>query len=387
MKLKTLIVAVLLLGALSVVAFLVNRPAAPASADPRLNQPLLDQATAEKAAKLRLSDAGKSVQLIRQTDGSWRVADYFDFPADFAKLSGFIGNLTEAKLQRLVTSNPERIARLEFKDARIELLDAADKPLWSATLGKNSESGDGRYVRFGDESKAYLANLNAWLDVEAKNWAATELLALKPEDVARMEIPFAAGETVAVARAKKEEPWTTTAAPAGQRIKADKISSLLSAVGSLRFTDTSESNDANAVAARANARVLKLTTFDGKTVAISLGRKPEEKKLKSPTADAKSGPAALGSATDLLKKEGQGSSETAAKMEPAKPLAPEFETTPAGPVFVSIVHSDSAAPINALMQKRAFQIADHAFTSLPQKSEELFEPAPATTTPASQTVN
>jgi hypothetical protein len=28
------------------------------------------------------------------------------------------------------------------------------------------------------------------------------------------------------------------------------------------------------------------------------------------------------------------------------------------------------------MQKRAFQISDYTFTSLPQKSDELFEPAP-----------
>jgi len=39
--------------------------------------------------------------------------------------------------------------------------------------------------------------------------------------------------------------------------------------------------------------------------------------------------------------------------------------------------SDPAAPINALMQKRAFQISDYTFTGLPQKSDELFEPAPA----------
>jgi hypothetical protein len=28
------------------------------------------------------------------------------------------------------------------------------------------------------------------------------------------------------------------------------------------------------------------------------------------------------------------------------------------------------------MQKRAFQISDYTFTGLPQKPEELFEPAP-----------
>jgi hypothetical protein len=62
--------------------------------------------------------------------------------------------------------------------------------------------------------------------------------------------------------------------------------------------------------------------------------------------------------------------------ELAKPITPEFETIPAGPVFVNITHSDGSASVNALMQKRAFQISDYTFTSLPQKSDELFEPAP-----------
>ena len=50
---------------------------------------------------------------------------------------------------------------------------------------------------------------------------------------------------------------------------------------------------------------------------------------------------------------------------------------PAGPVYAFIASSDPAAPVNALMKKRAFQIYDWNFTSLPQKPDELFEPVPA----------
>jgi hypothetical protein len=32
--------------------------------------------------------------------------------------------------------------------------------------------------------------------------------------------------------------------------------------------------------------------------------------------------------------------------------------------------------VNAAMQKRAYQISDYTFTGLPQKADELFEPAP-----------
>jgi hypothetical protein len=376
MKIKTLIVTVLVLAVLSLGVYFLSRPEAPKVADSRITQPLVDRALIEKAAKLKLSEAGKTVELTRQADGTWRVPSYYDMPADFNKLSGFVGNLTDAKIERLVTSNAERIARLEFKDTKIELLDAAGKALLTLVLGKNPETGSGRFVRFGDEQKAYLATLSAWLDTDAKNWANAELINLKPDDIAKVEIPFAEGGPVVVSRAKKEDPWTAEKAPAGQKVKADKVASVLTSVGAIRFSDTNPLDDPNVAAAKANLRTFKLTTFDNKTVTVAMGRKPEEKKLKPPSAsaDGKSGPAALGNLGDLAKKDEAKPGE--AKKDD-KPLAPEFETIPAGPVFVFITHSDAAAPVNALMQKRAFQVSEYTFTGLPQKADELFEPAPA----------
>ncbi len=382
MKLRTLVVSVVVLAVLSFAAWFFQRPAPPPSADPRLGQALIDRANVEKAAKLRLSDQGKTVVVARQPDGSWRVPSYFDLPADFSKISGLIGNLTDAKLDRLVTSNAERISRLEFKDTKIELLDAADKVVWTVTLGKNPEAGGGRFVRFGDEQKAFLASLNAYLDTEPKNWANSELLNLKADDVAKIEIPFTEGGPVTFSRAKKDDAWTADKTPAGQKVKADKISSTLSSLDSIRFSDTNDLTDPNFAAAKANARTFKLTTFDGKTYTVTMGRKPEEKKLKPPvaTTDGKTGPASLGSIADLKKEEKpKDAAEKPGeekKPEEAKPAAPEFETIPAGPVFVIIASSDANAPVNALMAKRAFQISDYTFTGLPQKADELFEPAP-----------
>ena len=380
MKLKTLVVTVLVLAALSLGVYIARRPEAPKSADPRINQPLVDRAVIEKAQKLRISDAGKTIELLRQADGTWRVASYHDLPVDFNKLSGFVGNLTDAKLQRLVTSSADRIARLEFKDTKIELFDAADKPLVSVVLGKHAEVGGGRYVRFGDEQKAYLANLSAWLDTEAKNWANAELLNIKPEDIAKVEIPFSEGGPITVSRAKKEDPWTADKTPAGQRVKADKVASVLSSIGNIRFSDTTAQDDPNVAPAKANLRTFNLTTFDNKTITVAMGRKPEEKKLKPPApADGKSGPAALGSVADLAKKDEKKEDSAGKEKKDDKPLAPEFETIPAGPVYVFITHSDPSASVNAAMQKRAYQISEYTFTSLPQKSDELFEPAPAET--------
>lgn len=339
MKLKTLALAVVCLAILSAIVAWINRPVPPPPADPRVGGALLDPAVASRAATLRFSDQGKSVALTRNADGTWTVDGYFGLPADFDKLSRFIGDLTGAKIQRLVTANPELLARFEFKDTKIEAGDGAGTTIFSLDLGKTADPS-GRFVRFGSESRVYLANLDTWLDTEPKNWANAQLLNLKSDDVAKVEVPFDQGGAVMAARTARDAPWASEQAPAGRRISADKIGSLLASLTALRFSDTSDLNDPQAAAARAHERVFNLTMFDGTRVTAALGRKPEEKKAKPPAV-------------------------------------------PAGPVYVFISSSDAHAPINALMRRRAFQIDDYAFTGLPQKPDELFEPIPpAKDTPA-----
>jgi hypothetical protein len=382
MKLKTLLLVVVALAIASAIAFFLNRPAQPTGVDPRVGTPLVDRAMIEKVARLRFTDQGKTVQLAKQADGNWTVASYYDFPADFSKLSQFVSELENAKIDRFVTASPERIARFEFKDTQIALLDSAGKELWTVTLGKNAEGG-GRLIRFGTEPKAYLSRLSAWLDTESRSWADTQLVNLKADEIAQVELGFADAPAVVAKRAKKEDSFAADAAPAGQRLKNDRITSLLSSLTSLRFSDTTAPDDANAVEAKKHLRTLKLTTFAGQTLTVALGRKPEQKIVKTPepAKDAQgSGPAALlAKANEKAKAEekpAEGETKPQDAGGPAKAIEPAIETIPAGPVFAFVTSTDEKAPINALMQKRAFQISDYTFTSLPQKSDELFEPLP-----------
>jgi len=371
MKLKSLFLIVLALAAISVAVYVVRRPAADVKTDSRIGQRLTDGVMIDQTATLGITDQGKSVNLVRQTDGSWRVASYFDLPADFQKLSTFVTALTDAKIQRLVTTNAGRLARLDFNGAKIELTDKAGKEMWSVDLGKTAESG-GRYIRYGTEQKAYLADFSAWLDTEPKNWADSHILNLKPEEIARVEISWDkdAGDNVILTRAKKEDSWSATQTPAGQRINAGVMTSLLSSLTTLRFTDTTELADSQVIAAKEHERAVKLTTFDGKHYAVAMGRKPEEKKLKPPAAasekkedaTAASGPQAAGAAQPE---------------SPATPPKPEYETIPAGPVYAFVSTGNESSPVDVLMRKRAFQIADYSFTSLPQTPESLFEAIPA----------
>ena len=360
MKLRTLILAVAVLAVLSAAAYLGNRPKAAPPADPRVGKVLLDPDTAARAAGLVVEDQGKRVELTRDAGGAWTDASYFGLPADAGKISQLARDLNEAKVERLVTESPERLAHLGFKDSSIAFRDASGREIWRLVIGKEPDSGSGRFIRFGDEPRAFFSGLHVWLDTDPKGWADPQLLDLKPDDIASVEIPFDAGVPVTASRAKKDSPWTTGAAPAGQRISADKLAPVLTTLTALKFSDTTDLGDAAAAAAAQHMRTFRLTTFDGRTVTLSLGRKPEEKRLKAPAVDAKAGLDSLGKLTDTK--------------ADVKPAVPEFDTIPAGPVFAVISSSDAKAAVNGLMKRRAFEVDDYVLTGLPQKLDDLLEP-------------
>jgi hypothetical protein len=168
---------------------------------------------------------------------------------------------------------------------------------------------------------------------------------------------------VEAVRAKKDSPWSAAKPPAGQKLVGEKVNSLLATLTALRFSDTADPKDPSAAEAAKFMRTIRLTTFDGTTVLVSLGRRPEEKKLKVPTADAKD-------AITPPAKDAPAAPE-------AKPIAPEFDTIPAGPAFVVVSSSDPKAQVNDLMKRRSFKVDDYTLTGLPQKPDEFFEPEKA----------
>jgi hypothetical protein len=378
MKPKSLLIVVALLAALSAGVFLFKKSAdVPSDADARTGKPLFDPAIVESAARIEFSENGKTIKLHRSDPGSWEVDSYHDLPADFAKLSTFVGNFTTARVERFVTANPDRLARLEFKDTHVTLADDAGKPLASLTLGKTADGG-GRFVQFDSEKKAYLSRLSVWFDTDPKGWADAALVHLKPDDIAKLTVDFPGAAPVVISRPDAKSAFTAAATPDGQRLKPATVTSLLGTLTGLRFTDTSVTDDPKALGAREAARTVTLTTFDGKTLTVAIGRQPEHTVIKE--AAVKADPAAL--LADAAK---PAPAETSPeKSGPAAVLGPVTEKIPAGPVFAFVTHSDASNPVNALMQKRAFQVAEFALNSLPAAPSAFFEaePKPPAPTPA-----
>lgn len=371
MKPKTILIVVAILALLSGLSVWLNRKTPPADeADPRVNKPLISDAVINQAVGVRITEKNKTV-LLRKDGASWVDASYHDLPADFSKLARFVQDFAGTKIERFVTGNPQRIEGLELKDARVALLDASGHALVELSLGKNAEHG-GRFLRYGDEAKAYLAPLNTWLDVEPKNWSDSRLTNFKPDDVEKVSLTFPEAGPVELSRAKKGDSFVAAKIPTGKRLKESAVTSLLEDLDGLRFTDTAALDDPQAAGARAHFRTVTVTTFAGETIAINLGREPEKTVVAEPEAKlATGGPEAVvgpvaGKDVEASGKEG-----------PAKVVGgPVTKKVPAGPVFAVVSTSDSGDAVNAIMKRLAFKVADSVFTGLPEKPDDFFEPVP-----------
>lgn len=347
MNLKNLSIVVAALAVASVATWLIKNRDTDHGLDPRTGQPILDADLIARVAEVTYSTSGKTITVSNTaSNGSaWVIREYYDLPVDFAKLSRLISSLRDARIKRFATANPERMERFGFGDVVLTLRDADGNELWKADFGETTTSG-GRYLRYPGEEKAYIATISAWFDSSAKNWADAELVKVKPDEVTALEVGFDEGDPLILERENEKADWTCQSLAEGEKLKTSQISTLLARLTGLRFTDTADPDAEDVLAAREHARTFKLTTRDGRTYTIALGRRPAPPPPPAPE------PA-----------EGEEA--------PPPPPAPK-----PGPVYAFITCSDSTDPINELMKRRAFEIAEYNYTSLPSRRASLVEAPP-----------
>ncbi len=353
MKLRPLLLSLAVLIPAAGAIWWLQRPApSPQSADTRLGQRVADPALLASAARVRIESAGQTLELARAAGDRWTLTGTPVLPADATRLSRLGADLVSPKIERLVTTNPTRLATLDLASAGVTFLDADGKVLLALDLGKTADGG-GRFVRYADEAKAYLARLDLTLDAEAASWRDTTLVTLlTAADIASVSIGFPATPTpVVVSRTAVDAPWTSPATPAGQQVKASLLTNQLGNLTALRYSAVAPKLDPGVVAARIFPRELTLTTFAGRTVKFAISRATEP--LAPPAPAVKEGEIA----------------------SPAPTAAPR-------PVYVEVTDSTPDAVLVAAALTHAFEIGDWIFTSLPAQTADLFEPVPTPPEPA-----
>lgn len=347
MKLRTLIIVAVALAVVTLAGYKIrNASLTTPEDDPLIGTKLMDQNILADVKRVEIAKQDSKVVLGQEGDG-WVVHTLYDLPADFSKLNTLIRDLTDATIERKITAREDRLERLDLNQGTVKLMSGPDETLFEITFGKTLSGG--KSFLFGREKTAYLSSESPYIDATSNNWAVKTLYEFEADEVAGLQF-FLEDETWGVRRDDKDSEFVSTQ-PADERTpKQSEITSLINRFTNLRFTEVSERAAAEATdkwkEAQDNSRSLKITLFSGETVTV--------------------------------------------EMSQWEPPEPEGEDTPASTepsvTYLHISSSKAGHPINALMDRLAFQASSYTFSGIPVEIDEVADlPEPqepeATTTP------
>ena len=342
MKLRSLIIITIILAIVTTVGFYIrNASLTTPQDDPLVGTSMVDQDILADVTRIEITKDNSTVVLEVNEEKVWVVRSLFDLPADFGKLSTLVRNLIDAKVQRKITALEDRLARLDLTQGTVKLMSGENDSLFEVTFG-NSLSGGKSFV-FGDEKTAYLSSESPFIDASSNNWAIKTLYKIEADNVAGIQFSLTE-DSWGVRRDDKEKEFVSTI-PADERTpKQSAITSLISRLSDLRFTEVLQRSNAEASPvwkdAQENTRSLKFTLFSGETITVKMSQweppKPEEE-------------------------------DAPASTEPSK-------------TYLHISSSQAEHSINDIMDRLAFEASSYTFTGIPveiSEVAELPEPEPA----------
>jgi hypothetical protein len=338
MHLRPLLLSVAVLAPLAAAVWWFQRPEPPPSLNSaRIGQRLAEPDALARADRVELKLGAASIAFARSTDQRWFIEGSPALPADLSKLSRLASDLVATRIERLVTSNPDRIATLGLDETSIAYFDADRAPLIRLDLGRTAESG-GRFLRYPGDPGAYLARLSTHLDPTPESWRDTALLpGIQSSDLASIRISFPdTNETLVASRASAADPWTAENLPEGRRLKSSALNGHATTLAGLNYTSVVPKIDPAAAAARVFPRPFVLTTFDGREIKLEFQRVP------APPSTS----------------------------DDAAPTPPQPR-----PVYVELTDGAGDSLLAAAGRTHAFEVAEWIFNGLPIKLDDLLEDA------------
>ena len=349
MNLRLLAIVVSVLAVLAAALLFLNRRNGSEAFSKPDRAALLPESVARDLLKIEiLPDDGEPITLRRTESGGWILPDQEGLPVDFSRLSRLIQSFLDAEVERLVTENPERIARLGLESVRVRFIsDEDEEAALELQLGDTGPSG-GRYVRWSNEEAAYLLKAGLRVETTSNRWfAKNPLSGVEPGQIQSFIYERGGGSLVAARKAEGER-FTSESIPEGQYLDSESVETFLTSVTGLRLTRPHPQASAEVEEALADPRRLTLNTFDGQRITLSYGRRPEKTLPAEPGETADAGDA-----------------------------EPEPETIPAGPAMLAMRFGEKAesawvAPAKTL----AFEFSGFTYEQLDKELDAFLTDVP-----------
>ena len=287
MKPKTLIILVLIAGALGALSYMLfGRSGADNETRP-LGRRLFARLPVNAVASIRITSADEQVGLAKgQT--VWEVGSRFGYPADYDKIRALIKKIRDLKIGRSFGVSdavrtrqslypPEREdLPADQRGIRVVLADARRQPLADVILGKDRQGvSGGHYVLPADGETVYLVDKSfKFIDRSPTDWLEADLLDVAPDAVSRVicldpidrRVIYSIGR-----RAPGESPLLENPPPGG-RVSQNEIDRVVEALSAFDIEDVADPALDDALTGIGKLPYFEYHLFDGTVFRVYPGR-------------------------------------------------------------------------------------------------------------------
>lgn len=260
MRIKNLLLFTLALGLIALAVILGQREK-PAAGD--APQPLVAASVLETLTTLTVKAGNKTSTIRKGSDGNWVVQEKFGLPADLEnRLTPLLRALQKANNHGLLTSNPQRLERLNLTDSSVQLT-PTQGPAVLIEFGKSTEDGLGSSARLGGETRAIRTDFGGNLEGDPVNWVDFTLFKRTPGEIRALSFVWADGKAT-FARPELGAPF--------KGAEGGAIDELANSVAAFRAGDAVAKTDPEALAAFAQSWQLIIDFFDKTAVTVTFAR-------------------------------------------------------------------------------------------------------------------
>ncbi len=267
------------------------------SGDPAIGKKLLPNLAVNDVAHIWLRQSTNQLDLAKK-DGTWRVRQRNDYPANYSQISDFLIKAADLKIVQSEKVGPSQLGRLELSpgqgtNAALEVAfkDQNDKQLQSLLLGKkhmqqsktpspygDGESGwpDGRYVKVGANSDTVDVISDPLSNIEPKpdQWLNKDFF--KVEKVRSVAVAFPEPtNSWKLSRETESGDWKLADAKPSEQLDSSKTSSVSNPLSSPSFTDVDTTSKPEQLGLD-KPTVVTLDTFDNFTYTLKVGVKTND---------------------------------------------------------------------------------------------------------------
>ena len=199
----------------------------------------------ESVQKIVVKSEKSTVTLVRSKDGSFVVGERDNYPASTKAINELIYKSLEIRCKDKVTdsdANHKELGVAEGAEGAVSVtfIGAGDKPLIGYVKGKNADLG-GVYVRLAGENTVCTTDGPLWLNEQPADYIGKSLLAIKEQDVRRVEVKVGK-DAYAIGRADKDKDKgdgkpALENIPKGKRAKASEVADVFGALANLEMSD------------------------------------------------------------------------------------------------------------------------------------------------------